>query len=445
MPAFPSVDHTLFSGTRLRTVVIVLFAAAAVAEGVMAVAVRVNDVANHYHQGQLLLHATPDQPAIAFWYVPYPPGRATLNALLAWLPYRLFRLAVYAIGLCTCRLHCSMGRLPASLLLQPKCFYLPRPVASLSSFPGSFETWTIAVRSSCFFSCSRDVSSVGIGGETQSRACGWVWPSPTRQRRCFSSLWPSPRGLALGRYGIPHGRAALPVARFVPGVGTNERVEPLFVDLALGRGRVGDPSENGFEPARHKNQSLLSAIGRLLRTYPPGHSLHSSHPLYFQFFDLTPETADAAAKGMALFLVCLLAWRLYLRKRNSAGQTPEWAVACGLCALLSPVCWSSHLVLCLPAAYLLVRNVLLRNLLSLQPCCREMAGLSLVAILLFSLAEVVGRDLSIVLLSYKVNTIAALVLLNLAWVSGKSISLRSSQPQRAERLQYAGAVATFRQ
>ena len=59
--------------------------------------------------------------------------------------------------------------------------------------------------------------------------------------------------------------------------------------------------------------------------------------------------------------------------------------------------------------------------------------------------EVVGRDLSIVLLSYKVNTITALVLLNLAWVSGKSISLRSSQPQRAERLQYAGAVATFRQ
>ena len=306
MPAFPSVDHTLFSGTRLRTVVIVLFAAAAVAEGVIAMrcprqrrrqplspgpAAAPRDTGPACHRFLVLSPIHPAEPLST----PSSPG-SLLTGFFGWRCMRL--------GSAHWPAPLLDGRdSPASLLLQPKCFYLPRPVASLSSFPGSFETWTIAVRSSCFFSCSRDVSSVGIGGETQSRACGWVWPSPTRQRRCFSSLWPSPRGgtqsAAMGS--LMAVLLCLSPALFLGWERTNELNQPFR--SGAGQGPHGDPSER--IGARSPQEPKPALRDRPVAPHlPTGHSLHSSHPLYFQFFDLTPETADAAAKGMALFLVC---------------------------------------------------------------------------------------------------------------------------------------------
>ena len=151
-----------------------------------------------------------------------------------------------------------------------------------------------------------------------------------------------------------------------------------------------DPAENGIEPPRYGNHSLELAIARYLQTYPPGHQLFidqdydlrsctergvatfdcRAHPLFKQFFALSPATAKRIIVIMILTIAIGMAWamrRKWLlaktprRAAEYSSLAPEWAVASVFAAILSPLTWAQHLVLILPCGYLVIRDLLLRD------------------------------------------------------------------------------------
>ena len=116
-----------------------------------------------------------------------------------------------------------------------------------------------------------------------------------------------------------------------------------------------------IEPQRTDNLSLMALFARCVETYPPGHLLYVDHPLFLQPGNLAPEQAYVAVQGMLLSLGALLAWRFRRSFQSSAattGLTAEWAAVSLLVAIVSPLCWKQHLVLGLPALFLIVRATL---------------------------------------------------------------------------------------
>jgi len=106
----------------------------------------------------------------------------------------------------------------------------------------------------------------------------------------------------------------------------------------------------------------------------------------------------------------LLAWRF--RKRAAPASDAflrEWAVVTLLAAILSPMCWLQHLVLVLPSVYLIVRA-------GLQPGAwgsRQRAVFWVAACLMIFAGQrdLLGQNLFLLAMSYKVHTWAALALL----------------------------------
>ncbi len=201
-----------------------------------------------------------------------------------------------------------------------------------------------------------------------------------------------------------------------------------------------DVTQNALEPSDHRNQSLPFAIARYLQTFPPGHPLfiHTEfgrsdcgtpqspqpdpalcrpHPLFVQFLDLSSATAKRVVGAIVVILALLLAWRM--RRPWAPGWppgiagygafAPEWAVACALAALLSPIAWHYHLTLFLPCAYLAIRDVLM------FPSRPRAAALWIVAVLVWVLQrDPLPRQLSLVVMSYHEDVVALLILIVLA-------------------------------
>ncbi|MDQ3330861.1 MAG: glycosyltransferase 87 family protein, partial [Planctomycetota bacterium] len=125
------------------------------------------------------------------------------------------------------------------------------------------------------------------------------------------------------------------------------------------RNQQAYPSAPGIEQPKPQNVSLKALIARYLRTYPPGHSLHVDHPLFFQFGRMSERVAAATVMGVVLALGAVIAWRMrrpWETPLANADFAPEWAVACLFVAIMSPLCWRQHLVMALPCAYLVARE-----------------------------------------------------------------------------------------
>lgn len=160
---------------------------------------------------------------------------------------------------------------------------------------------------------------------------------------------------------------------------------------------------------RVQNQSLRLAATRYLVTYPIGHPLHVPHPGYLSFLDLDIQAGRRVATGVAVALVCVCAWGM--RRRYGGPDDPAWLLECSgvlvLALLLSPVTWIQHLVFVVPALYLIAAEGCSRSLGI--PATAAMWAYAVPALLLNR--EVVGRDLSLLLLSYHVHTLALLLVL----------------------------------
>ncbi len=176
--------------------------------------------------------------------------------------------------------------------------------------------------------------------------------------------------------------------------------------------KIRDPSQNGIEQPKPINASWQTALARYLQTYPPGHPLFQDHAGFVQFGALGPAAAGRVVKAVLLGLAGLLAWRFRRRwaKANAkpsddaaARLAPEWAAVCLLCAVLSPLCWKQHLVLALPCVYLVVRS----HWSGAKPArWRFYALLAVAALALLTKRWVLGRELSILVASYKPDTLA---------------------------------------
>jgi hypothetical protein len=183
--------------------------------------------------------------------------------------------------------------------------------------------------------------------------------------------------------------------------------------------RQDDPSETGVEPPRHRNQSLPLAIARCCQTYPAGHPLALDHPGFVQFGNLDGPAAKRVVQGSLLALAALLAWRF--RKTWSLQAQPghapdgptelakEWAAVLVLCALLSPLCWLQHLVLVLPCVFLCIQTAVTGQ----RPRWHGVA-LGLVAVItLLVHGDILGRQLFEVVMSYKPHTMTTLLLMTM--------------------------------
>jgi hypothetical protein len=171
-----------------------------------------------------------------------------------------------------------------------------------------------------------------------------------------------------------------------------------------------EPSETGVEAPRHLNQSLPFAIARFCQTHPVGHPLGLADPAFVQTGDLDGPTTKHVIQVVLIVVAALLAWRF--RRPWRAGATPadlgnEWAAATIMCALLSPLCWTQHLVLILPALFLCLHATTAR-----QSSSWHLAGLAVVVpLLLLVHGDILGDRFYTLALAYKLHTFAALLLL----------------------------------
>ncbi len=194
-----------------------------------------------------------------------------------------------------------------------------------------------------------------------------------------------------------------------PAVDANVRV----LDLAT---RVASPSTSIVvveDAEKPQNQSLSSVLSRYLETVSTEHPSYIDHPLFKQFGDLTSSQAAIASKIVLAIVGLWLAWRWrrpWSGKSGTDRYAVEWAGVTLLTSLLSPVCWLQHLVLMFPMMLILTSSLML-NETTEHWRWAMFAVTAFITLLLHQL--VLGKPLSILLLSYKVHAFAAVIGLGL--------------------------------
>ncbi len=174
-----------------------------------------------------------------------------------------------------------------------------------------------------------------------------------------------------------------------------------------------------YEPARHQSQALRMVFARYLMSFGPEHSIHLDnnllgHPLFLQFIELPARTAKTIYGIVLLLSGAAFAWRFRRPLRPAAGLAaqpwilPEWALVLLLMPLLAPTAWLHHFTVVLPAAVLVARHALLEG--RALAAWRKAALAFIVVVLLLLQRDVVQRELSILVLSYKFDAFAVLLL-----------------------------------
>ena len=153
------------------------------------------------------------------------------------------------------------------------------------------------------------------------------------------------------------------------------------------------------------------------------------HPLFVQFLDLSPKTASQVVTGILLLLALGLAIRFrrpWGLKAHQADLPPEWTAVMILCAILSPLCWGQHMVLLIPAVFLILREQLSTG----QHLWRLILIWLIVLLMVAPQRELFGRNIWLVLHSYKLDTMAALLILLLVLTLPKRVSAADDAPAR---------------
>ena len=206
--------------------------------------------------------------------------------------------------------------------------------------------------------------------------------------------------------------------------------------IALGsvlgaRAEVAEQSE-----LRVQNQALKPALMRYLVSYPEDHPLRLSHPGSLPALTLAPRIASRLATLAMLGLLAICAWQA--RRRYQGSSDPAWlleaSVVLILAALFSPVTWVQHLVLLVPALYLIVSED--RGIRSLgTPASAAMAAYVVLSIVLNR--DLLGRETTLLLLSYHTHTLGMLLVLGVLLMRRPTAAaggMSQEGPTCAERL-----------
>jgi hypothetical protein len=163
---------------------------------------------------------------------------------------------------------------------------------------------------------------------------------------------------------------------------------------------------------RVQNQAFRPALMRYLGSSPAGLPLRAEPAASRPVPNLSPRRArDLAVVGM-LGLVALFLWQT--RRRYHGPDDPRWPQESSgvpvLALLLSPITWLQHMVLMLPALYLIVADACGGRRLA-APGATAIGMYVILAVLLNR--EVVGKGMSLWLLSLGIHTLAMLIVLGL--------------------------------
>ena len=421
----PPARAPWYDAPRARRVAAILLAMMVVAEVVVAIFLRQNDWEGHRQVG--ILARTQGLPAVPWpWY---SLGRVTLDAALSLLPRLAGRTLCYGLAV-------------AALSACFRIWY--RMVQEQAPAPAS-TAWAAGVVTllATFTVWQRDLDDCGLHLFLLFFLTAAAW-FLTRGRPALAGLWlavaivykTSPLLLLPFLIWKRAWRAAgwtlaftvalslAPAALF--GWRASLDYHRRTLETALASATVRDPSQNLIQDRPNlQNQALGPAIARYLETHTPGDPLFSSHPAFIQVGDLSPAVARRVVMGATGLLLALVAWRT----RRSCATSAEWAVEWGavtiLPILLAPVCWKQHLVVVLPAVFLVARHQLLSRG---RPRGRTAALWTIAALTLLSAPDgPLGRDLAAVLGSYKTFTLAAL----LALLSVLTLDYRRPPPETA--------------
>jgi hypothetical protein len=380
-----------------------------VAEGVVAIALKDNDFLWHRHHGEAFLAGDSGKDH-------YLPARAVFDVPLALGPYRLTRAVAYCVG----------------LLLLLGCYLLWERMAA-RSVPAA----PAVVRAAGFLSVFlllpyllRDLDECGlqlqllffmtIGGYAlflgRPVLSGFALAAAASYKvtplLCLPFLiWKRQWRAAACMAGFLLVWATLP-AMYSGWENNLQAHERWWAELRrISAAHQAYPSLLDREPPKPENLSLYAAITRYLQSYPAGHPLHLNHPWFRQFGALPPMTAYYALYGILAGLGLWYAWKARRRWEDaeaSSAMPAEWATLCALSALLSPLCWKQHLIIALPCAYLVLRDMLV----SPSPGRLRIAVMVLIAAVVYlGRRFVLGSELSVLVMSYKIDTLAVVALL----------------------------------
>ena len=412
-----------YASKRFQAIAVVVLCAFAMGEGYAAIFLKDNDFLWHRHLGEAFLQGDPYKAGGAH----YLPARTMLNALTAQLPYRWDRAIVYLVAL---------AALAWTMLAWQRLANQIRPLHGPAAFAAIVFTLTMVA-----VYLQRDLDECGLQilllffltaaavhlQKGQARRCGFwlglaavykLTPLLFLPYLCYKRQWRA----ALWMVIFMGGFCVAPAYKL--GWDGNLKAHERWLESARASLDVADPSENGVEPPNHRNQSLTFAIARFVTTYPPGHILSLEHPLFTQFGNLDPAAAKRVILGSLLFLATFLAWCFRKSFASAPDNLPrEWATVTLLTALLSPLCWVQHLVLVLPAVYLLVRASLEAGGLSAWKI--GLIRLLATVMTLGGQGDILGRSLYLVVMSYKVHTWAALIVLVMIMTMSRPKSART--------------------
>jgi hypothetical protein len=410
-----------------RRLVLIIVGVVLVGSFVNGVINKHNDFRNHYRLGVVFIERRPfsignsKEPFCAH----YPPGRLMIDAAFAALPYRLSRGLWWAAGVVmlvwALRLWDAMAGQRHPAVRRATAF------AAAAFSLGALLPWIVRD----FDDCGQQVLLLFVltlagwavwkhrpilaGGALALAATYKATPILFLPLLLYKRKWKEALWMVLAVAAL---NALLPMVW----LGWTKAVARNRIFLAKSAEIVGiiqsDPSENGVEPPRHQNLNLKITCARYLQTYPPGHPLfigdrvdpNLAHPLFVQFLDLSPQTAGRiidALLGLLAFVLALRFGRAWGDRRPAADLAPEWAAVTGLCAILSPLCWSQHMVLFLPAAYLVLRADLGR----LHARWRTVLIWTVAVLILAPQRDILGRGFSLIVHSYKPGTLAGLLIL----------------------------------
>ncbi|MDB6148664.1 MAG: hypothetical protein JWQ44_112 [Chthoniobacter sp.] len=420
-----------------------------IASAVTGIFLRLNDFHLHHVEGaKVLAGRTPGDGASGGIPAMYLMGRTMFNAALALVPHRLARAMSWVA---------AVVALAVSLQIWGRVFAVDplrlRALAVLAIW------WVLPFLHRDMDDCGLQVFtlalfSAGAGALVDRRpAAAGVWMALAASYKTtpllvlpfllYKRLWRE-AGVMIAVLVLVN--VVLPV----PFLGWKRTVEAhqAWVAIAMKSNASDDPSSNGLDAPRQQNLALKIALVRLWQTFPPEHPLFLAKPgqkdwdqqllapvseierhwAFFQFFDFDPATVNLLLASVLVTLGLGFAWvfRRPGRFTSRFDLARELAVVAMLSAVLSPICWRQHLVLMLP----LVMVVLWDGFRAPMKRWEQVILVGVWCCIWLPQRELLGRNLSVVIDSYKLPTIACLALMFLALRRGASPTGESTPSAR---------------
>ncbi len=396
---------------RFRQVAATALIVFAAVEAYVAIGVRYNDIGGHIASGDLLLK---QGPAAVNWFW-YPFGRMSWNSVLALFGQHGGKTVCFTLSM-------------VAVFATFRMWHQMAERRTAGSAELSFAAAVFTVLASCTL-IQRDLDECGLHLQLLFFLTAAVF-SLTQGRQRLCGFWTAvaitfkttpllfvPFLLWKRKWQAAGWSVAFTLLlNFAPAAvfGWNETLvyHGRWLDAAQRSAEVRDPSMNAIEPARHLNQSLTMTLSRFVQTYRPGHDLYLDKPGFVQILDLDVDIARRFVKGSILVLLLALAWKARSRRdEEHVNLLPaEWAGVGLMATLLSPLCWKQHLVMCLPALFLTIREQLATGH---QVRWRTWAVGAFAALVILSSRGAIPYDWAILALTYKTFTIAALIALAL--------------------------------